>query len=66
MGLLRLIISIIALIYIFNGFNRSHNPQKKKDVDRRWLNAMFIQYMVVFLGGIFILLFIIYKLVTTQ
>ncbi|MCC5909229.1 MAG: hypothetical protein JJT76_02170 [Clostridiaceae bacterium] len=60
MDLFGLIIIVIVLIYMGKG------SQNKVDVDRRWMNAIFIQCMVVFFGGIFVLMFIIYKLVTTQ
>lgn len=60
--IISVITSITVMFFFFKGFNRS----KDSNNDKKWVNAIFIQYMLVFglsMVGLFVL---IYRAVTNQ
>ncbi len=60
--IISVITSITVMFFFFKGFNRS----KDSNNDKKWVNAIFIQYMLVFglsMVGLFVL---IYRMVTNQ
>ncbi len=60
--IISVITSITVLFFFFKGFNKSKDSNNEK----RWVNAVFIQYMLVFGLSLVALFVLIYRMVTNQ
>jgi len=61
-----MITSLIIIIFIAKGFVTKQNPKNKREADKKWLDVLFIQYMIIFVGGILSIFYLIFQLVTHQ
>lgn len=64
--ILSMITSLIIIIFIAKGFVTKQNPKNKREADKKWLDVLFIQYMIIFVGGILSIFYLIFQLVTHQ
>ncbi|GAB6087947.1 hypothetical protein JCM11672_32190 [Alkaliphilus crotonatoxidans] len=64
--LLSSITSLLVIFFIAKGFINSKSSENKKKSDKKWVDVIFIQYLLIFVLGILGIFFLIFQLVKNQ